>query len=342
MAGDAKEKKKKKPSEEKEGEEPPARKKETAASGTVEDKDKETEGVDQAASKGALSRLRQRRWPVFFVLYVASCAWLVCMYDACDVKPSKLQDCGHSGIQYTECATIACFLKGGGKMLKKQVEIDPKGESLGLDVAEVDNSDRIRLGESITKELIVTSIAGAAAEYNSQVESAEDRILVGDSITKVGSSTKLQQMQKALLGTYKAGYKVTLSVQRSNVPWYLKWLGSKADFATSPSYQKWSRSVSYVGGYGLLCWLLSGYPPASLPVYYFSVSGLTSLMLHRCCYNENVPDGKPHCHKSRPIDIEDAVAEAWSRTQATLAKQYKSFAKDPQKYMKSLVPKLKL
>lgn len=328
MAGDAKKKKKEeKPSKEEE-EEPPQKKdnkkKEKPSSGAGKE---ETEGMDQEASKGALSRLRQRRWPIFFLLYVASCAWLVCMYDACDVKPSKLQDCGHSGIQYTECATIACFVKGGGKMVKKQVKIDPKGESLGLNVAEADNSDH----------LTVTSVAGAAAEYNSQVESAEDRILVGDSITKVGSSTKPRQMKKALLDTDKA---VTLSVQRSNLPWYLKWLGSKADFATSPGYQKWSRSVSFVGGYGLLCWLLSGYPPASLPVYYFSVSGLTAFMLHRCCYNENVPSGKPHCHKSRPIDIEDAVAEAWAGTRAAVASAYKSFEKDPQKYLKSFIPKL--
>jgi hypothetical protein len=252
------------------------------------------------------------------------------MYDACDVKPSKLQDCGHSGIQYTECATIACFVKGGGKMLKKQVKLEPKGESLGLSVAEVEDSDH----------LTVTSVAGAAADYNSQVESAEDRILVGDSITKVGSSTKSKQMKKNLLGTLSDGAAITLSVQRSKVPWYLKWLGSKADFATSPGYEKWSRSVSFVGGYGLLCWLLSGYPPASLPVYYFSVSGFTALMLHRCCYNENVPDGKPHCHKSRPIDIEDAVAEAWAGTRGALAGAYKSFAKDPQKYLKSFIPKL--
>jgi len=319
MAGDAKKKKKE--------EEPPAGKKETAASGTAKDKGTKIEGVDQEASKGDLSRLRQRRWPIFFILYVASCAWLVCMYDACDVKSSKLQDCGHSGIQYTECATIACFVKGGGKMLKKQVKIDSKGEPLGLSVAEADDSD----------QLTVTSVAGAVAEYNSQVESAEDRILVGDSITKVGSSTKPQQMKKALLVTDKT---ITLSVQRSKLPWYLKWLGSKADFATSPGYQKWSRSVSFVGGYGLLCWLLSGYPPASLPVYYFSVSGLTSFMLHRCCFNENVPDGKPHCHKSRDIKIEDAVVEAWARSRAALAGAYKSFEKDPQKYLKSFVPKL--
>jgi hypothetical protein len=325
MAGDKK--KKEKPSKE---EDAPAREKEKTASGAAKDDDKETDGVDQEASKSALSRLRQRRWPIFFIIYVASCAWLVCMYDACDVKPSKLQDCGHSGIQYTECATIACFVKGGGKMLKKQVKLEPKGESLGLSVAEVEDSDH----------LTVTSVAGAAADYNSQVESAEDRILVGDSITKVGSSTKSKQMKKNLLGTLSDGAAITLSVQRSKVPWYLKWLGSKADFATSPGYEKWSRSVSFVGGYGLLCWLLSGYPPASLPVYYFSVSGFTALMLHRCCYNENVPDGKPHCHKSRPIDIEDAVAEAWAGTRAAVASAYKSFEKDPQKYLKSFIPKL--
>lgn len=284
--------------------------------------------AEEEPSTSALSRLlqqRQRR-PIFFVVHFVVCAWLLLVsgYSACDVKASKREDCGFSGISTAECVSIACFIKDGAK-LEKTIKFDPSG----LSVAESTGSN----------ELTVTAVTGAAAEYNSQTTSAEDRVLVGDVITKVGKDTKLKTMKKALSETGKAH---SVKIQRSKLPSYLRWItlgGKYTSYVESALVSRWSRSFNYLGGCGFVCWALSGYPPTSLPVYYFGLSGLTAFAVHRCCYDDHVDGGVPHCYKGKSLDFEVAVAEAWTTTRKTVTKVYKDIAKDPKKYFKSFIPK---
>jgi hypothetical protein len=282
------------------------------------------------SAQGALSRLRpQSRRPIFFCLYVAFCAWLVGTYDACSVTGKK-RDCGYAGISPTECITTACFTKGGGEMKKKTVKIERKDGALGLTVGESSRD---------VNWLTVTAVtAGAVAEYNAQA-AAEDRVLVGDSIAKVSGSSGPKKMKKALAETGKT---IELELRRSRLPWYFKWAGTNdknpgllEKVVTSPGFEKWSRSASYIGGGGLLCWLLSGYPPASLPIYYFSLSGATAFALVRCCHDEDVGAGVPHCYKGNTPKVEDAVKEAAAKTRSFLGKIYTDIAEDPKKYFVS-------
>lgn len=278
-------------------------------------------------STSALSRLLQqrRRRPIFFVVHFAACAWLLCVvgYGNCDVKTSKREDCGYSGITTGECVSIACFIKDGAK-LEKTIKFEP-GEALGLSVAENAGSN----------ELTVTAVTGAAAEP----DLGGDRVLVGDTITKVGKETKIKTMKKALSETGKAH---TLKIQRSKLPSYLRWIslgGKYTSFLEAALASRWSRSFSYIGGFGSVCWALSGYPPTSLPVYYFGLSGATAFALHRCCYDDQVEGGVSHCYKGKSLDLEVAVVEAWTKTRKTVTKVYKDIAKDPTKYFKSFIPK---
>ncbi|CAK0848486.1 unnamed protein product [Prorocentrum cordatum] len=311
--------------EDKPAEEPTPQK--AASAAETKNSAKKMAKADEELSTSALSRMLQqrRRRPIFFVVHFVVCAWLLFVsgYSACDVKTSKREDCGYGGISTGECLSIACFIKDGAKF-EKSVKLE-KGAGLGLSVAE--NTD--------SSELTVTAVTGAAAEENL----GGNRIIVGDGITKVGKETKLKMMKKALTET---GQAQTLRIKRSKLPSYLRWIslgGKYTSYIELALASRWSRSFSYIGGCGFVCWALSGYPPTSLPLYYFGLSGATSFALHRCCYDDQVEGGIPHCYKGKSLNVEDAVVEAWTKTNKTVTKLYKDVAKDPVKYFKAFIPK---
>ncbi|CAK0897684.1 unnamed protein product, partial [Prorocentrum cordatum] len=184
--------------------EEPKQQKAASAAETKKAEKKKTKTDEELSPSGLSGLLQQRRQrPIFFVIHFVVCAWLILVsgYSACDVKTSKRKDCGYDGISTSECVSIACFIKDGAKV-EKSIKLE-KGASLGLSVAE--NTD--------SNELTVTAVTGAAAEESL----GEDRVFVGDGITKVGKETKLKTMRKALA---EAGQAQTLRIKRSKLPSY--------------------------------------------------------------------------------------------------------------------------
>merc|ERR1712066_878207 len=94
---------------------------------------------------------------------------------------------------------------------------------------------------------------------------------------------------------------------------------------TSSSSQQWFRWFSKLGGAGIFCWFLSGYPVASIPMY-LTLAGSVGFGVTRCCHEE-VEVG-PHCYKSVPAEIETAIPALAQETAALM----KNFAADPWKY----------
>ncbi|CAE8610036.1 unnamed protein product, partial [Polarella glacialis] len=204
------------------------------------------------------------------------------------------KDCGFSGVSSLYCMTGSCFTNRGGKMEKKIVKVKRKeGQLLGLDVSKDEGKDPWVLVSSID--------SGAVQEYNSKLPGdSEERIKVGDAIAKVDGVDG-----KDIVGALKRkGAKdVELQIRRTHLPSYLSWIRSSArpgpveSVLTAPGFKRWSAVTSQLSGVGLGLWLLSGYPVASLPGYYFSLSAAVAFKVTRCCHDEKVPAGVAHCYR---------------------------------------------
>lgn len=308
----------------------------------VQAKQKGKVAMNGAAEKeepeGFFAKLRPRRRAVIFAAFLAGCGWIVAMHNGCDVPKKQRQDCGYPDISITECKTLGCLTKGGGSAtVKKSIKVGRSdGETLGLVVAK----DRV-LGW-----VAITAIGeGSVQSHNAALPAdSEERILVGDLISKVdgtsaGSAKKAdaahEKMVKALEA--KGSKKVQLEIQRPRISPYLMWVRSssgKPNMAekvlTSPGFAQFRSSFASVGGVGLACWLLSGYPLASLPLYYGGASLVVAFHTVRCCHDEDVPAGTAHCYKPRTMKLEEVLVGVKEASLAIVEK----FRKDPMKVLK--------
>lgn len=275
---------------------------------------------EESESAGFLANLRPKKRAIFFATFLGGCAWIIAMHDTCDQPVKSRKDCGYEGISPLQCQTTACMLKGGGSAtVKKTVKVHRKDdETLGLSI----QPDRV-VGWAT-----VTGIReGAVKNYNMQVDS-EDMIQVGDRIAKVdGTGAKgekkpeaaYEKMVKALEA--KGAKTVQLEVQRPKISPYLLWLRSSTGkptmaekVITSPGFKQFSTTFSYVGGIGVACWLVSGYPPASLPLYYGGLSAVVAFWTVRCCHDSEVGPGVPHCYKPKVAKFEVVLDGAKAKT----------------------------
>mmetsp|Transcript_64016 Transcript_64016/g.139200 ORF Transcript_64016/g.139200 Transcript_64016/m.139200 type:complete len:302 (+) Transcript_64016:69-974(+) len=270
-----------------------------------------------------LNELRPKRRPVFFAGFVIACALVVNFHDTCNV--SKKRDCGWSGVSQLTCRTSACFLKAGGEMSKRTIKIPrEEGQKLGL---KVNNNKEAKWGT------VKAIDEGCAQEHNAKLPSnSPDRILVGDHILRIDGTTSInQELSK------KTAKTVEVEITRSNLPWSLRWLhgegkpGTIEKLLSKRTFQQWSTSTTILGGLALTCWTLSGYGAESLPMY-FLLSAVVAFYLTRCCYDDAVPPGTPHCYKGSSTSIQ-AVALSVSTKLAALAQRV---ATNPGLYFKWL------
>merc|ERR1712048_61710 len=103
---------------------------------------------------------------------------------------------------------------------------------------------------------------------------------------------------------------------------------------TAPGFQQFGVAFSYIGGAGMLCWLLSGYPAASLPVYYLGTSAVLAFGTLRCCHDDNVAAGVPHCYKPRYGDF---VEEIVPKIKEETVKFFEKIRKNPKAWFKKHV-----
>mmetsp|Transcript_109144 Transcript_109144/g.319459 ORF Transcript_109144/g.319459 Transcript_109144/m.319459 type:complete len:332 (-) Transcript_109144:133-1128(-) len=293
---------------------------------------------DKDEASGFLGKLRPRRRPIFLALFLAACAYIVAMHNGCDVPKSKRQDCGFPDITVTECKTLACLSKGGGSAtVKKTIKVSrSQGQTLGLEVAK----------DKVIGWVTITGIGeGSVMSHNTALPAdSEDRIQVGDRIAKVDSTSASsakkadaahEKMVKALGAT--DAKKVTLEVQRPRIPAALMWIRSSTGkpntlekMLTSPGLKQFRKTFTSVASVGLACWLVSGYPLASLPLYYGGASLAVAFHTVRCCHDENVSPGTAHCYKPTSNKFEDALEGVKTATVAIVNK----FRKDPVKVLK--------
>jgi len=282
--------------------------------------------ADAAEAASKLSALRPRRRLIFFVVFVLFLAWIVVCFNPCRVK--KKEDCGFSGISATNCMTVACFTKGGGEMTKKTIKLK-RGKDSTLGLAVVDGPD--------SKYLTVQAIedGGVVKAYNAELPAdSEDRILSGDSIWKVAGE-KGKKMKKAITATGEKTLEI--EIRRSKLPAMLNFLHNPEKVSiiemvlTAPGFRRWGDSFSKLSGFGFACWIFSGYPVASLPMY-FTLSGAVSWYTTKCCHDEKVGGSTPHCYKGGAA-IDTVLKAAWKKTSDLGEK----VAKDPQGYWKWFV-----
>eukprot|EP00929_Paragymnodinium_shiwhaense_P109989 TRINITY_DN76654_c0_g1_i1.p1 TRINITY_DN76654_c0_g1~~TRINITY_DN76654_c0_g1_i1.p1 ORF type:complete len:343 (-),score=87.24 TRINITY_DN76654_c0_g1_i1:147-1175(-) len=301
----------------------PAEEKKASNSG----KGKKAAEDNEAESR--LSQLRPSRRLFFFVAFVSFCAWLLVNFDPCKVTDrKKKQDCGWEGISPLNCVTSACFQKSQ-KLEKKTIKVKrSKGEKLGLDVA--DGAD--------DKWLTVQSIGdGAVKAYNDALPAdSEERILPGDSIWRV-SGDKGKKMRKLVTTPASSDSTINIEIGRSALPSWLLFLHNPGELnliekaLTSKGFERWGRSFGMLGGAGFSCWFFSGYPVTSLPMYMF-VSSLTAWQTTRCCHDEKVPAGQPHCFFGG-AKLESVVKKAAVKTREFALK----VKDDPKSYVNWLI-----
>ncbi|CAE7209729.1 unnamed protein product [Symbiodinium sp. CCMP2592] len=183
-------------------------------------------------------------------------------------------------------------------MEKKTIKVSrKKGAKLGVEVIPDTGKGDLVLVQSISD--------GAVLEHNSKLPAdSSERMMVGDAIAKVDGSAK--GLTDALSRTSEKT--VEIEIRRSSLPSFLKWMRSSAKpgpietVLTAPGFKRWSKLTSQLGTVGLASWLLSGYGPASLPVWYFGFSAAVGYKLVRCCHDEHVQAKVPHCY--RPVEDE--------------------------------------
>mmetsp|Transcript_103525 Transcript_103525/g.333589 ORF Transcript_103525/g.333589 Transcript_103525/m.333589 type:complete len:298 (-) Transcript_103525:55-948(-) len=281
-------------------------------------------------SSGLLSYLRPKpRW-IFFPVFAAVCAWIIALNDQCDIKGKK-KDCGYSGITPNACKTRACFLKGGKGYEKRTVKVTlEQGAALGLSLSRRDGG------------VVVSSILeGSVSLHNAAAATSEDVILAGDGITRVAIdgkvATNLADIEKAV-NRPGAGKAVEIDVLRSRLPSFLQWVHDKGGtpnmvekLLSSPGTLHFASVWSRVGGVGFAAWYISGYSPASLPLY-ATLSAAVAWELSRCCHDESVGAGVPHCFRSKRDELPKVVQKVWAQTSEKVAQ----VRKDPRSYARWL------
>lgn len=307
--------------------EAPPKKKEPAPAGAS--KNKKNKGGKEETPEGRLAKLRPKKRLIFIVVFIGFATWVLAMHDPCDSKAiKKKEDCGWSGISAFQCRFGGCFLAGGAERSTHKITVSREKDTLfGIVLA----TDDIKTKKTVP--ILNIESKGAIALHNARLPAdSEDRIRVGDEISKFDGETG-NSMLKALKNTAAKDYKII--VKRSKLPELLNFLvplfakyprlAFVEKMLTSPGSKQWAQWVSRLGGVGFTFWFLSGYPVASLPMY-FVISGVVAWGTTRCCHDDQVTSG-PHCYKSAPAEFETLVPAIWENTVA-FAKKVSS---NPQK-----------
>lgn len=334
MARDKKQPAEKKPEEEEEKKKP---EKEEEKEKKVDGKDKKKEekasnGDSQKESKGFLSAIRPRKRSFFLAMFLLFCAWILVFHDQCNIKQKKREDCGYMGISGIECRAIACFKKDGGALQKLSVTITREtGVKFGMVVEKIEGKDWLTI-----KEL---KVQGAVKTHNDALPAGdENRIEAGDSISKIDGVSSTKGMKKALSDTKSE--KIVLTIQRSKLPKLIRpYLHKRGkpnvleQVLTSPGTQRFMQSFVNMGTAGFAAWIVSGYSPASLPIFYFTPAAIVAWRMSTCCHDNKVGGGVPHCYKGRT----DTPREAFTKGVENTKQAWESFRKDPKKWSMSWV-----
>merc|ERR1712007_386975 len=240
--------------------------------------------------------------------FMTMCGWLVLVSDPCNTK--KRIDCGWPGVSATMCRTGACFRKADS--LEPQTVVIERGTKMKVGI-KIDSRD------GVTR---VTSLSdGAVKGHNAKLPAGSAQAIhVGDRIAKIDGYTG--STMKTALSSAKAS-NVTLQVLRpvegswaSYLPMYVQTRDNiVVDALLSRAFERWSAFHFYLSSFGFILWWSSGYPAASLPVYYFLTSATVAWHLTRCCYDEQTDEtGDPHCYASTSHDAQTVLMKAWQRT----------------------------
>lgn len=194
-------------------------------------------------------------------------------------------------------------------------------------VIEVKREPGTKAGMKVTNSpsagwtMIKEILPGAVENHNKQVpsEKPDDVIRPGDRIVRVNGHTG-EGMAKQLSKTKTNS--LTIEVIRpangslvSYVPTWLLGAGTASQIVRSRGLEKWLKSFSYIAGVGTGLWLLSGYPPASLPVYYYGPSAFVAWYTTSCCHNDKPKkQGDPHCFHGSEDTLDKILTKAWQRT----------------------------
>merc|ERR1712086_831507 len=161
---------------------------------------------------------------------------------------------------------------------------------------------------------------------NAKVD-AEAQIYARDTIVSIDGATGAS-LRKSLAATDKES--VVIELKRSKLPSYLRWVhqDTKPNIVekvlTAPGTIAWTTSFSRFGGLAFTLWFMSGYPPASLPLYYWGVSGMISFYMSRCCHDEKVSGGAPHCYRGVAPKMDVAIKRLRAKAEDIFAKIQKS------------------
>lgn len=193
-----------------------------------------------------------------------------------------------------------------------------KGTKLGLKVQDQAKKKGTYIVESIND--------GAVRDHNAvsdlQLE-LQDVIVSVDGSSDVGKAMKKTESQR-----------VVLDIRRSKLPRFLRSiihrsgkLGKLENVLTAPNFISWLKSSSHMAGLGMVFWFVSGYPFASLPFYYFGLSGAVGWHLNKCCHEAK--DGVPHCYKGSGSEVTGAMGKVWNYT----SNQIRKVSAKPTKYL---------
>jgi len=275
---------------------------ETPAAEAKSKKEKKENGGDETKTTW-FGMLRRKRF-IFFLGFLALCVWIMLYSSPCKVK--KKVDCGYSGITAGTCRSVGGFkLDAKPDKLKVEIKREP-GTKLGIKL----------------KDAAISGInTGAVQEHNEKLSKGSAEIItLGDKLLKV-DGVGGNGMTKALSNTKSE--LVTLEIARpfkSSLGNYLPaaWMAGKGFLAKalrSSALEQWFQSFSFLATTGFACWVLSGYPMASLPVYYMAPSAFLAWQMTRCCYNDR-PDkaGDPHCYCSSGDSMRTVIEKAWAQT----------------------------
>lgn len=188
------------------------------------------------------------------------------------------------------------------------------------------------LSKSKEGVLVKEVLAGAVQEHNNALPpGSPDFIRPGTPILKVDKvegAAMMKEVEKTKERT------VELEVKVNRVPSFLMWLENKdgkpnniEKLLTSPGSAHFAANWLFLAKIGGAAWLISGYPIASLPSY-MMISTAVSMYVSRCCHNEQVQSGEPHCYKGRKDSMMVVVTEAWSHLK-TLGQKVSN---DPKSY----------
>lgn len=250
-----------------------------------------------------LGMLRKKRFICFFG-FLAFCVWILLYANTCNV--SKKKDCGYAGITAGTCRTVGGF-KLEAKPERVQVEVKRKPGT--------------KLGIKLKDQAISNIMAGAVQEHNDNLpKDSAEIIRLGDKLVKVDGEWG-EMMTKALSNTKSKLVKFDInrpfqSSVSSVLPGSLtKGNGFFAKALRSSAFEQWAKSFSFMATTGFACWFLSGYPMASLPVYYITPSAFVAWQTTRCCYNNKIAaPGSPHCYCSSGDSMRTVLEKAWAKT----------------------------